>query len=367
MLQTPLHLSHTHTHTLMLMDDISNLINFNELIPGLPSDLGLECLTRLPHSAHRLALRVCTHWRSLLQSDAFFRHRKKTGRTHKVTCLVQAREQQQPHQKPTGCVQPCYGITVFDPEAMAWDRVDPVPDYPFGLPLFCQVASCDGSLVLMGGWDPATYEPLTAVFVYDFRTSEWRRGRDMPEKRSFFAIGSGMGRVYVAGGHDENKNALATAWAYDPRGDEWALLGRMGRERDECEGVVVGGEFWVVSGYGTERQGMFDGSVEVLDLGSGQWRVVEGVWEAGRCPRSCVGIGKDGKVVNWRGLDPGLRVGVCGVRVGSSFVLTGSEYEGAPHGFYLMEMEQGQNRNLRKITVPDGFSGFVQSGCCVEI
>lgn len=223
--------------------------------------------------------------------------------------------------------------------------------------------------MLLGGWDPASYEPLTAVFVYDFKTSEWRKGRDMPGKRSFFAIGSAMGRVYVAGGHDENKNALSTAWAYDPRSDEWAVLGPMGRERDECEGVVVGDEFWVVSGYGTERQGVFDGSAEVLDIGSGRWRVVEGVWETGRCPRSCVGIGKDGKVVNWRGLDldPGLKVGLRGVAVGSRILLTGSEYEGAPNGFYLVEMEEGQKRKLRKLSVPVGFSGFVQSGCCVEI
>lgn len=247
---------------------------------------------------------------------------------------------------------------------MTWDRVDPVPDYPLGLPLFCQVASCDGKLVLMGGWDPASYEPLTAVFVYDFRTSVWRRGRDMQEKRSFFAIGSGMGRVYVAGGHDENKNALSSAWSYDPRSDEWARLGSMGRERDECEGVVVGDEFWVVSGYGTERQGMFDGSVEVLDLGSGQWRVVEGVWEAGRCPRCCVGIGKDGKVVN---LDSGFTAGACGVTIGSTILLIGSQYEGAPNEFCFLDIEDGQNRKFRKVNVPHGFSGFVQSGCCVEI
>ncbi|ESW31400.1 hypothetical protein PHAVU_002G235700 [Phaseolus vulgaris] len=347
--------------------DFSIFIQFNDLIPGLPTDLGLECLTRLPHSAHRVALRVCRNWHHLLQSDQFYTHRKKTGRTRTVTCLVQAREERPRHDKLTGSLTPCYGISLFDPESMAWDRVEPVPEYPFGLPLFCQLASCDGSLVLMGGWDPASYEPLTAVFVYDFRTSEWRRGKDMPEKRSFFAIGSGRGRVYVAGGHDENKNALRSAWAYDPRGDEWAGVGPMGRERDECEGVVVGDEFWVVSGYGTERQGMFDGSVEVLDLGSGQWREVNGVWEEGRCPRSCVGVGKDGKLVNFRGLDPGFRVGVCGVAVGSRVVLSGSEYEGAAQGFYLVDMEKGQNRKLRSISVAEGFSGLVQSGCCVEI
>ena len=354
-----------HTLSLLTVMDnntISDLIQFNDLIPKLPSELGLECLTRLPHSAHRVALRVCSQWHCLLQSDAFYSHRKKTGHTRKVTCLVQAREDQPLQEKNNASVASVYGISVFDPESMTWDRVDPVPDYPSGLPLFCQLASCDGKLVLMGGWDPASYEPLTAVFVYDFRTSEWRRGKDMPEKRSFFAIGAGVGRVYVAGGHDENKNALSTAWAYDPRSDEWAGLDPMGRERDECEGVVIGDEFWVVSGYSTERQGMFDGSAEVLDIGSGGWREENGFWEEGQCPRSGVGVGKDGRLVNWRGWDPGLRVGVCGVAVGSRVVLSGSDYEGAPHGFYLVD-----NRKLTKINVPEGFSGFVQSGCCVEI
>ncbi|CAK8578513.1 unnamed protein product [Lathyrus sativus] len=345
--------------------DIQSNSEFIELIPGLPSELGLECLTRLPHSAHRVALRVCNQWRHLFQSDDFYCHRKKTGHTRKVACLVQAREQllHAEVEKTTGSTPPSYDITVFDPESMSWDRVDPVPEYPLGLPLFCQLISCEGKLVVMGGWNPASYEPLTAVFVYDFRTNLWRRGKDMPEKRSFFAAGSGQGRVFVAGGHDENKNALSTAWTYDPRSNEWTALAPMSQERDECEGVVVGGEFWVVSGYATESQGMFDESAEVLDIESGQWRKVEGIWEAGRCPRSCADIRENGKVV-----DPGLRIGVCSVGVGSKNLVTGSEYEGAPYGFYMVENDEGQKRKLNKISnVPDCYSGFVQSGCCVEI
>ncbi|KAK7400116.1 hypothetical protein VNO78_11316 [Psophocarpus tetragonolobus] len=343
--------------------DISNLI---DLIPGLPSDLGLECLTRLPHAAHRVALQVCSQWHRLLQSEDFYKHRKKFGHTRKVTCLLQARQEQPLQGKPASLPSP-YGISIFDPDTMTWDWVLPVPDYPFGLPMFSQLASCDGNLVLMGGWDPTTYQPLSALFVYDFRTSLWRRGKDMLDKRSFFALGSGLGRVYVAGGHDENKNALSSAWAYDPSSDEWAGLAQMARERDECEGVVIGDEFWVVSGYGTERQGLFDGSAEVLDIGSGKWREVNGCWEEGGCPRSCVGVGKDGKLVNFRGLDPRLKAGLCGVLVGSRVLLSGSDYDGAPHGFYLVDMEEGQHRKLRRISVPHCFSGFVQSGCCVEI
>ncbi|GMI96377.1 hypothetical protein HRI_003307000 [Hibiscus trionum] len=96
-----------------------------------------------------------------------------------------------------------------------------------------------------------------------------------------------------------------------------------------------------------------------------QWRRVEGVWEPGRCPRSCVGIGKDGKLLNWAETNPAVRVGAYGISLGRGRVLvTESEYEGAPLGLYRME---GQNSKLEKINVPNEFSGFVQAGCCAEI
>ncbi|CAL0324981.1 unnamed protein product [Lupinus luteus] len=188
--------------------------DFTELILGLPNDLGLGCLTRLPNSSHRVAIRVCHQWQCLFESDKFYNHRKKTGQTRKLACLVQAHDQpkQEGERKPSDSVSPSYNIIVFDP-----------------------VASSKGKLVLIGGWDPVSYEPMMAVFVYDFCFGRWRKGRDMPEKRSFFAIG------------------------LDP----------MTMERDKCEGVVVGDELWAVSGYGTERQGMFEGSDEVLNFGSG--------------------------------------------------------------------------------------------------
>ncbi|XP_028790097.1 F-box/kelch-repeat protein At1g15670-like [Neltuma alba] len=335
-----------------------------DLIPDLPHDLALECLSRLHFSVYPLASRVSPHWRHLLHSHFFYRHRKKSGRTRNLACLIQALPPQYLAQDLKLTSSPPYGITVFDPLSLTWERLPPVPDFPLGLPLFCQTASSRGKLVLMGGWDPVSYQPLTDVFVYDFRTSQWRRGKEMPSRRSFFAIGSCGDRVYVAGGHDENKNALKTASVYDVVENEWSELPPMSQERDECEGRVVGEEFWVISGYPTEQQGMFEGSADAYEFRSGQWRRVEGVWKAGRCPRSCVGVGRDGTLVSWGELESEPRVGVCGVMLGSTTMVIGSEYQGGQHGFYLQE---GQNCKLRNIIVPDDFSGFVQSGCCVEI
>ncbi|CAK7339130.1 unnamed protein product [Dovyalis caffra] len=342
---------------------------FTELIPSLPQELGLECMTRLAYTAHRVASQVCKQWRELLESKEFYYHRKKLGYTQKVACLVQAVHGADVLQGSKRGNSPSFGITVFDSVNKTWERLDPVPRYPNGLPLFCQLASCEGKLVVMGGWDPVSYEQVSHVFVYDFTTRKWREGKEMPSKRSFFAIGAYSGRVYAVGGHDENKNALKTGWVYDLSKDEWTELPQMSQERDECEGVVIGDEFWVVSGYGTDNQGDFEGSAEVYEFGSSQWKRVKEAWISGRCPRCSVGVGKDGKLMSWADLDPAVRIAVRGIMLGSRIMVAGSDNPGAPQGFYLTEERKdgGQNGKLEKINVPEEFSGFVQSGCCVEI
>ena len=342
-----------------------NVTEFIELLPGLPEELALECLTRLHYSTHRVAARVCRRWRHLLHSKNFYYHRKQTGHTIKAACLVQSLPvlPGSDEAKPVG--PPAYGVAVFDPVSGNWDRVDPVPEYPDGLPLFCKVTSSEGKLVVMGGWNPVSYEPVKDVFVYEFTTQQWRKGKDMPENRSFFAAGELGGRVFIAGGHDESKNALSSAWVYDVREDEWAELPRMSQGRDECEGVVIGSEFWVVSGYGTESQGDFERSAEVYELGTSQWRRVEEAWNVTQCPKSCVGVGKDGKLFCWAESDSEVRVGACGIEMGGMTFLSGSAFQGGSQGFFLVK---GQNGKLERIIeVPEEFSGFVQSGCFVEI
>ena len=345
---------------------------FSELIPGLPVELGLECLTRLPYKTHQVASLVCQRWRTLLQSPEFYHQRCSKGYTHKLACLVQAlpRDKSVTQSPSTKRTEPLsYGLTFFDSTEAIWRRADPVPKYPVGLPLFCHVASCAGKLVLLGGWDPKSYEPVTDVFVFDFAENQWREGKPMPTKRSFCAVGSYSDRVYVAGGHDEDKNALSSAWVYDLNRDEWTELTQMSQGRDECYGAVVNGEFWVVSGYGSESQGAFESSAEVYDFVSGQWRRVDGAWNEGVCPRGRVGVWKEreGRFGSWAELDSAVRAGTFGVGLGSWALVMGSAHHGGAHEFFMVELKEGQNGKLKKISVPAEFCGSVQSACCVEI
>lgn len=342
------------------------MVEFQPLIPGLPDDIALECLIRIQTPSYLTATGVCRRWRRFLKSNDFSRLRKQTGLTRFYACLVQAKFQ------PTSSKPVCpsnFGISVFDSVTRSWDRVDSPPVYSTRFPLFCQVASSKGKLVLMGGWDPDNYEPLTRVFVYDFLTRIWKQGKDMPSKRSFFAVGSLNGRVYVAGGHDPDKNGLSSACVYDIMEDEWTELTQMSQVRDECQGLVIGSEFWVVSGYVTENQGEFNSSAEIYDVESGHWTLVEDVWSGGQNPRSCVGSGHKRELVNWAESNTEVRVGTCAVELGERVLVSGSVSEGASRGFYVGKRQKnGKFGEFDKLVdVPDEFSGFVQSGCYVQV
>ncbi|KAM2638544.1 hypothetical protein EV1_022898 [Malus domestica] len=99
------------------------------------------------------------------------------------------------------------------------------------------------------------------------------------------------------------------------------------------------------------------------------WGLEDKAWNAGHCPRHCVGVvGENGRLVSWGELDSAVRVGTCGVMLQGGTLVVGSEYQGASQGFYMAEeMKGGQNGKSDMISVLDEFSGFVQSGCCAEI
>ncbi|PWA82926.1 Galactose oxidase, beta-propeller [Artemisia annua] len=352
--------------------------SFTELIPGLPEEIALECLTRMHYNVHEVASHVCQRWRRLFKSREFYYHRKQYGFTNKTACFVQSlpvqpvqaefeREKQGVNSsKPES--QPKYGLSIFEPCSHTWEQLNPVQKYPDGLPVFCQVESTEGKLVMMGGWNPGSWEPLRDVFVYDFTTRQWTQRKDLPSNRSFFAAGALDGKIYVAGGHDESKNALKSAWVYDINSDQWSELAHMSEPRDECEGVFIGSDFWVISGYDTDTQGQFKNSAEVLDTITGKWRRVEGAWGLNKCPRGCAKAGQNGNFTCFSDMDPAIQVGSCGVDLGDRTLVTGSACQGGPQTFFIaMKNKQGQKCKLHKVDAPDEFSGFVQSGCFVEI
>lgn len=370
-----------------------------ELIPGLPEEIARECLVRVPFDLFSTVRTVCRLWRREIDSSLFHWIRKSENLTRKVVALAQAEpavESEGPaHKYYRSATTPTYRLTLFDPAGESWRTLPPLPGVSHGLPLFCQIAAAHKKLVVVGGWDPETWAPSDGVYIYDFLLDAWSRGTRMPgPRRSFFACSSSpsAGTIFVAGGHDEEKNALRSAMAYDVARDEWSQLPDMARERDECKGVFVGGRFEVVGGYSTDRQGQFGRCAEAFDVSEWRWNPVEeDRLEVATCPRTCVADGeKDGKLYmvrsghlavkeeggKWREVAEVPEDAAVAAQLvkweGKLLLLLGAGCHGGAQVGYLLEAAAGTDDGYRttswqKVKVPEEFSGLVQAICCIEV
>jgi hypothetical protein len=359
-----------------------------ELIPGLPDDVAMECLARVPSRSHRRMRRVCRGWRGAVGSAEFRRRRRAAGAEEDVVFLVQAAPAGGDGKGSTPeCALAAANLTTGD-----WRRVKGPAESWGGVPLFAQCAAAgdDGRHVaVVGGWDPDTLRPTSEVRVLDVPAGTWRRGRPMPDNRSFFGCAGGIdGHVYVAGGHDESKNALRSALAYSVADDAWRALPDMSEERDEPQLVATpGGGVLAASGYPTEAQGAFKKTAErYATAAGGAWTdegdVVPDTAEA--CLASVQGKlwavrgGKggvrewDGAARAWRDVadgPPGVEACVKAVGVGDSAALFvfGKVVDAVEGGKYSAWVMEAGGAPWKRVPVPSRFSGFVYSAAAVRV
>lgn len=359
-----------------------------ELISGLPEDVARDCLIRVPYQQFPAVASVCKGWSTEVHSPEFHRRRKTTNQAQKILITVQSIIDSD--KTLTGLLSkatsnPVYRLSVFEPKTGSWSGLPLGSEFGSGLPMFCQIACVGYDLVVLGGWDPDSWKASNSVLIYNFLSAKWRRGTDMPGgPRTFFACASDHDRtVYVAGGHDEEKNALRSALAYDVANDAWVSLPDMARERDECKAVFRRGKVCVIGGYCTEMQGRFERSAEVFDVATWMWGPVEEEFlDVAACPRTCVDGGdaleggmymcRGGDVValkgdTWRKIakvPSELRNIACvGVLEGALLVI-GSNGFGEPHMGFLLDLKNGA---WAKLASPEEYTGHVQSGCILEI
>ncbi|CAL5053560.1 unnamed protein product [Urochloa decumbens] len=380
-----------------------------ELIPGLPEEVARECLVRVGFDQLPVVRRISRQWKSEVESPYYHRLRRAEGLTRPVLALAQARPAAAADDDAAAAAGPAahkhssvgpansYRMVLLDPVEDRWAPLPAPPGPAESLPLFCQVAAVDGGggarpgrkrLVVVGGWNPETWAPVDSVLVYDFLTGAWRRGAPMPgSRRSFFACAAVGGNVYVAGGHDEEKNALRSAMAYDPDADVWAQLPDMAEERDEPRGLCVGGRFLVVGGYPTQAQGRFVGSAEAFDPAAAAWEPVrEGLIEDGACPRTCCAAAapagrlymlRDSNLMAreegaaWRTVaqvpeDARTAATVVAIPDGRVVVI-GAGCHGGEQTVYVLREEAGKGASWERAATPSEFCGHVQASCTLEI
>ncbi|KAJ9568198.1 hypothetical protein OSB04_004164 [Centaurea solstitialis] len=351
-----------------------------DLIPGLPNDIALDCLIRLPIDRFAAAASVCQSWKSQIELPHFRSRRKSAGLSHHIIVMVQSQfDPTKKHGLRKYTATPVYRLTVYEPSTGDWAQLPPIPEFSVGLPLFCRIVPAGYNLVVLGGLNPVSWEASNSVFVYNFAAATWRRAADMPgPTRSFFGCASdGDRRMFVAGGHDNEKNALRSAMAYDVADDRWVPLADMADERDECEAAFHRGKFYAIGGYSTQMQGQFGKSAEAFDPSTWQWEGIRDEFLGDdTCPRTCVD-GGDGLMYMYRdgevaALDYSSRVKIpnemdgvgCLIGCDGRLMAVGSAGYGKGHGVYVLDLD---DYTWTKTEVPEEYSGHVQSGCCLEI
>jgi N-acetylneuraminic acid mutarotase len=143
-------------------------------------------------------------------------------------------------------------VEEYDPETNTWRARAPMPT-----PRNHTAAGVvDGKIYVIGGRIGAAFiaasSDLANVEAYDPATDTWGRPlAKMPTARSGLDVGVYKGRIYVAGG--ENQDFFAhTAYhafeAYDPATNTWSILPPMAIGRHGVAGGVVGNRFYAISG-----------------------------------------------------------------------------------------------------------------------
>lgn len=351
------------------------------LISGLPDDIAYDCLSRVEYDQFPTVVSVCKGWKAEVELPVFLQHRKVAGRSQRLIVMVQAHVVSN-HGVFKSPDSPVYRLTICEPDLGNWSELPLLADFADGLPMFCQLAAVGSDLVVMGGCDPLTWTISKSVFIYNFVSGAWRRGTDMPgDGRIFFGCAADSERmVYVAGGHDNEKNALRSSMAYDVAKDEWIPLPDMARERDECKAIFRGGKLHVIGGYCTEMQGRFERSTETFNISTWLWnQVQEGFLQVATCPRTCVD-GDDETMYMCRGddvvqqkhdtwkfvakLPAQVRNPDCVTAWQGKVLVIGSAGFGEPHMAYVLHLE---DYTWTKLETPHKYSGHVQSSCYLEV
>ncbi|AET04178.1 putative F-box domain, galactose oxidase, beta-propeller [Medicago truncatula] len=210
------------------------------LLPGLPDDLAIACLIRVPRVEHRKLRLVCKRWYRLLSGNFFYSLRKSLGMAEEWVYVIKRDREGK------------ISLHAFDPIYQIWQSLPPVPgEYSEALGFGCAVLSgCH--LYLFGGRDPLKGSMRRVIF-YNARTNKWHRAPDMLRKRHLFGSCVMNNCLYVAGGECKGiQRTLRSAEVYDPNRNRWSFISEMTTAMVPFIGVIHNGT-WFLKGLGSNR------------------------------------------------------------------------------------------------------------------
>ncbi|PSR98700.1 F-box/kelch-repeat protein [Actinidia chinensis var. chinensis] len=211
------------------------------LFPGLPDDIALNCLLRVPIKSHTACRAVCKRWYLLFSSKERFFTRRREFRLRDPWLFVFA------FNKCIGRIQ----WLVFDLTHFSWHSIPAMPCKdnicPHGFR--CVSIPSKGVLFVCGGVLCDVDCPLNLVLKYEIRKNRWTVMTKMNMGRLFFASGVIDEMIYVAGGNSTDIFELDSAEVFDPDKGTWRQISSMGTNMASYDAAVLNGKLLVTEGW----------------------------------------------------------------------------------------------------------------------
>lgn len=225
------------------------------LISGLPDDIALLCLARVPRQYHHILRCVSKRWRDLLCSEEWHSCRQKNTLEETWVYLV-AKD-----RSNRNC---CY-VLDLDPTRRCWKLLQvlrtPCSD-KYGI---C-VEALGKKLYLLGGctWQ---IDATNEVHCYDASKNKWEVAAPMPTARCYFVSASLNNKLYVTSGHGSNSDSPNSWNIYDSSSDNWSSHKNPMLTPDIVKFIALDGKLYTI--HRTWNGLLFAG---VYDPSYGRWQ-----------------------------------------------------------------------------------------------
>lgn len=222
-----------------------------QLIPGLPDEISLQIIARVPRGSHSVVRAVCRAWHEVLAGDEVFELRKELRLTEEWLYVLVKDEQER------------LVWHVLDPMEGQWTRLPPMPE------MTRDDENRDPSSSGRGWW--------TAIGSSSLRISGlfkgWFRRKDFLDRTPFCGCSAAAidGCLFVLGGFSR-ACAMKCVWRYDPRTNEWTEAASMGTPRAYCKTGLLDNKLFAVGGVNRGRGGLTPlQSAEVYEPSTDSW------------------------------------------------------------------------------------------------
>ncbi|KAL6629300.1 hypothetical protein ACP70R_029065 [Stipagrostis hirtigluma subsp. patula] len=178
------------------------------LIHGLPDEIALICLARVPRRYHNVLRCVSRKWRALLCSEEWHTCRKRSSLDEPWIYVI--------------CRESGIKCYVLAPDLSSRSlKLMHIIEPPCSRRQGISIEALDRKLFLLGGcsWQN---DPSDEVYCYDPSSNRWNIAAPMPTARCYFVSASLNDRLYVTGGLGLTDKSPNSWDIYDPVSNSWS-------------------------------------------------------------------------------------------------------------------------------------------------